>query len=115
MSEGLLQPVRVSLYLFQRDRNALWRLRADAGMVSESRIVRTLIRKASPATIDAMQRHFAGPAEARGALGRFARPSLLLDATDLAQLDRLTEATRAPSRSAATRFLILDADPGREP
>ncbi|MHB1262114.1 MAG: hypothetical protein ACYC2H_10425 [Thermoplasmatota archaeon] len=105
----LQQPVRVSLYLFQRDRNALWRLRADAGMVSESRILRTIIRKTSPATVDAMERHFAGPAEARGTVGRFTRPSLLLDATDLAQLDRLAESAKAPSRSAAARFLILNA------
>jgi len=78
-------------------------------MVSESRILRNLIREASSATVEALQRHVAEPAGSGGPLWRVIRPSLLLDAADLDQLDRLAEGTKAPSRSAVVRFLILDA------
>ena len=109
MSDDLREPVRVSLYLFQLHRQALWTLRADAGMVSESRILRNLIREASPATVEALRRHVAESTGSGDTPGQVIRPSLLLDAADLDQLDRLAEEAKAPSRSAVVRFLILDA------
>lgn len=111
MGDDLQQPVRVSLVLFLVHRRALWELRASAGMVSASNVLRSLIRRASTDTVRAMQQHFAQTEEVPGMFGRLARPSLLLDAADLAQLDELAETTKAPSRSAATRFLILSASP----
>lgn len=111
-SDGLRHPVRVSLVLYPLHRKVMWDLRAAAGMASASRVLRHLIREATPATLGAMQQHFTGQAEVRGLHSRFTRPSLLLDGLDLAQLDRLAEAAEAPSRSAAARFLILNAGRG---
>lgn len=111
MRPDLQQPVRVSLVFFPIDRQAMWNLRAGAGMASASRVLRALIRKVSPETVCAMRQHFAQAEDVPGRFGRLARFSLLLDATDLTQLDQLTTAVGAPSRSAATRFLILNAAP----
>jgi len=103
------QPVRVSLVLFPIHRKALWDLRAGAGMVSASSVLRSLIRKAPQEILHEMQQHFAETKQVPGAFGRAARPSLLLDAVDLARLDELRLAVEAPSRSATARFLILNA------
>lgn len=108
--DDLQQPVRVSLVWFQVHRKAMWRLRAGAGMATASRVVRKLIRGITPATLDAMQRHFASSTEARESLGRLVRSSVLIDASDLGELDRLVRKSKAPSRSAATRFLVLNAE-----
>ncbi len=108
-ADVLQRPVRVTLVLFPVHRKALWNLRACAGMASASRVVRSLIRQVTPRTVEAMQQTFASDAEPRGSLGRFTRPSLLLDAADAMELDRLAEAAKAPSRSAVARFLILHA------
>lgn len=103
------QPVRVSLVLFPIHRKVLWDLRAGAGMVSSSSVLRSLIRQVSPEIVHAMQQHFAATRRVPGAFGRAARPSLLLDAIDLARLDELGMTAAAPSRSATARFLILNA------
>ena len=109
MSADLNQPVGVSLVLYPVHRHALWTLRAGAGMTSASSVLRSLIRTVSSETMLAMRQHFAHPEEASGSLGRLTRPSLFLDATDVAQLDHFADAAKAPSRSAVARFLILNA------
>jgi hypothetical protein len=106
--DDLRHPVRVSLVLYGVHRKAMWSLRSEAGMASASRVLRRLIRDVTPTTLDSMRRHFTAPTS-RGALGRFARPSLLVDAADLERLDRIAEEAGAPSRSAVTRFLIMHA------
>lgn len=129
MVSDLRCPVRVSLVIYAVHRRALWNLRAHAGMASTSHVLRRLIRDTAPATLNHMATHFAAPnVVARGTLGRLSRPSILLDACDLDHLDLLTRLAKAPSRSAATRFLIESAlgslpprtersalDPSRQP
>ena len=111
-SNRLHQPTRVSLVLFPLHHQALWRLRFSAGMVSSSQVLRRLIRQVTSVDLASMQDHFAtlDSKENVGKQGRLKRATVLLDTGDLDKLDCIALQAQAPSRSAATRFLILHAN-----
>lgn len=103
------QPVSACLMLYELHRKALWSLQAQAGRASASSVLRELIRKATPATLKAMQQHFAQqPPTAENSVRPW-RQGIALEARDLDKLDQLVSNAKARSRSAAVRFLIIHA------